>query len=240
MKFWWVKLAYVNLTCSHYRSDKRYPGSNCLYIQNMVHCNYFHIFFFSLWHTDRTSVRLLTWVSTIFLEPLHHFLTAFLHLAADSHLLPISSSPSYPSSIQRFCFLAESCPYNLYSTFLCGPLKVPHAEVLTCLQFFFPPALLYLSGHPDPNNNVELPKEYLRSESSAGVKHIQAESPPRAQPATATPDRVPELNVAHGPEFIPGPSSVNQKMWHVWKTQKPMKPEPGHLLWHQNLTEGGG
>ena len=29
-------------------------------------------------------------------------------------------------------------------------------------------------------------------------------------------------------------------MWHVWKTQKPMKPEPGHLLWHQNRAEGGG
>lgn len=33
----------------------------------------------------------------------------------------------------------------------------------------------------------------------SGVKYIQAESPPRAQPATATPDRVPEFNLAHGP-----------------------------------------
>lgn len=165
----------------------------------MVHCNYFHIFFFSFWHTDRTSVQLLTWVSTIILYSLHPLLTLFLHLAADSHLLPVSSSPSHPSSIQLFAFLLNHihiiCPplFSLRPSqgSSCRTADMPPVFFSSCSLFTYLAILTQkICGTADRVSEVW---EFGR------VKHIQAESPPRAQPATATPDRVPEFNLAHGP-----------------------------------------
>lgn len=89
----------------------------------------------------------------------------------------------------RSCFLAESCQYNViclfFSLSVCGTLKVLHAEVLTCLQVLSFTYLAILTRII--RRNADRVSEVW---ALGCVKHIQAKCPPRAQPATATPDRL--------------------------------------------------
>lgn len=90
---------------------------------------------------------------------------------------------------------------------------------------------------------VELLTQCLRSggDQIVGVKHIQAESLPSSAARKPPPQTESRHFIEHTvAEFNPEVSSINQKMWHVWKTQKAVKQEPRHLLWHRNPEEGAG
>lgn len=149
------------------------------------------------------------------LWPLHHFLTLFLHLAADSYLLPVSAPSSHLSSIPRllscwitpikydsFAVLSRSFAWNCWRAAECSS----------------PPALLHLSFHPNQNN----------------IWNCRQQS--KAHPGSIT-TQGKSLN--HGPpwaslmkptvlEFNPGLRSVKQKC-DTGKAQEAMKPDR-HLL----------
>lgn len=100
----------------------------------------------------------------------------------------------YPSRSCFSFFFAESCRYNAICLFFS---LSPSSVALSRLQYrpakmppspSFPPASLYLSGHPDQNN-------MWNCGMFTGVKHIQAESPKekKQKPKTLQPRPRPSL-----------------------------------------------
>lgn len=113
------------------------------YTRYMMYCisTYFSLF---LWHTDETSAQLVPLVYTIYLQPLHHFLTLppsaglLTHTSSFSPHHPIHHASSFGFFL--FCFFAESCAYNVIGLSL--PLSPSQGS--SCIKSSFPPCFALL------------------------------------------------------------------------------------------------
>lgn len=148
------------------------------------------------------------------LWPLHHFLSLFLHLAADSYPFSI---PAPLTSIIRpaLAFLLNHANKTEFFSSSQGPLRgtadVP-PSVVFLLPFFTYLFVLTRISH---------------GTADSGVKHMQAASPLGAEAATTSP-RV-NFNVAPGAGTSSRTEVGETKKRDTGKTQKADKPDR-HLL----------